>query len=197
MLTCFESPTDLFFQRILGFFVRPDSIVLDLTYGRGLCWKNIFSKYRVIKIDKRKFFPEIIQIDFKEYLKKSKDLQIDCVYYDPPYYFREKIKSFNIQNQLLNYSAEVFWTQEEFEESLQVIKEHVPRILKEGGIFIIKIMDGYIGKTYYPNAFRIFQELNTKLKPIGIFICPIQKKSNVPQFIRTNHIYYLVFMKKS
>lgn len=195
MLTCFQGSTNVVFQSILEFFVRPSSIVLDITYGRGLSWEDLKKNYTIIKVDKRKLFDEVIQIDFNKYLNKKESNSVDCVYFDPPYYFKEKIKQFNIKEQMLNEEEEVFWTEKEFEFALNTLQKEIPRVLKKEGIFIAKMMDGYIGKEYYPNAFKLFNLMKNVLKPEGIFICPIQKRDSTLKLIRTNHIYYSVFKK--
>ena len=196
MLSCFQGPTNIVFQKILKFFVKQNSLILDMTYGRGLSWQDIQEKYNLTKVDKRKLFDDVIKSDFKDYLKEIKDSSFNCLYFDPPYYFKEKIKNFNIKDLMLNHDEEVFWTEKEFRESLEILKKEVPRILKDRGIFIVKIMDGYIGKEYYPNAFEIFNIFTNIMIPRGIFICPIQRKDTIIHFIRENHIYYIVFQKE-
>jgi len=94
---------------------------------------------------------------------------------------------------MLNVEEEVFWTEKEFKQALVTLKKQVPRVLKKGGIFIAKIMDGYIGRKYYPVAFLLFNAISRIMEPKGVFICPIQKKDNISELIRANHIYYLVF----
>ena len=71
MNTCFIDSTNNAFQKILKFFVRRNSTVLDLTYGRGLSWQNMDTDYRIIKVDKRKLFKDVIKSDFNEYLNKK------------------------------------------------------------------------------------------------------------------------------
>ena len=195
MLTCFRGSTQAVFQKILTFFVKKGSIVLDLTYGRGLSWRGIKRDYKIIKVDKRKLFKDVIKADFNEFLKRKKSNSVDCIYFDPPYYFKEKIGKFNIENQMLNDEDEVFWTEKEFFKALNTLRKHVPRVLKKNGYLIVKIMDGYVGKKYYPLAFRIFEKISKVMIPQGVFICPINKKDNTRSLIRTNFIYYLVFRK--
>jgi DNA modification methylase len=193
MLTCFQGSTNIVFQRILNFFVKEGSIVLDITYGRGLSWKDLKENYKIIKVDKRKLFDDVIKADFNDYLKKKESNSVDCIYFDPPYYFKEKISNFDINDQMLNNEKEVFWTEEEFRQALSTLQTEVPRVLKKDGIFIVKIMDGYIGKKYFPLAFELFNAMIKRMEPQGIFICPINKKDRISELIRINHIYYLVF----
>ncbi len=196
MLTCFQGSTNKVFQKILKHFVKEGSVVLDITYGRGLSWVDLKGKYILIKVDKRKLFDDVIKADLNEYLKNAKSDFVDCIYFDPPYYFKEKIGDFDINNQMLDDEEEVFWTEEEFRKALITLKNEVPRVLKKKGIFIAKIMDGYIGKVYYPLAFDLFKAMSINMVPKGTFICPIKKKDRISTLIRPNHIYYLVFENK-
>jgi len=192
MLTFFQETTYNAFQKILNFFVKENSTVLDITYGRGLSWKYLNKNYKIIKVDKRRLFKDVIQSDLKDYLRNKKNSSVDCVYFDPPYYFKDKIKNYNIKNQMLNVEDEVFLTEKEFELMLCCLKENIPRILKNKGIFIAKLMNGCVGKIYYPNAFNLFNVIEKVMKPKGVFICPIKRGDNL-NFVRENHIYYLVF----
>ncbi len=196
MLTCFQGPTNIVFQKILKFFVKQNSVVLDITYGRGLSWKDLKENYTITKIDKRKLFGDTIKTDFNDYLRMAETDSLDCIYFDPPYYFKEKISDFNIKGQMLNDEDEVFWTEEEFKHALITLQTEAPRVLKKEGIFISKIMDGYIGKRYYPLAFDIFNTISIKMESKGIFICPVNKTDKISELIRTNQIYYLVFQNK-
>ena len=198
MLSCFQGSTSTVFQYILKFYCKKESTVLDITYGRGLSWENPKEdrRYNIIKVDKRKLTGDVIQTDFNKYLKKKESNSVDCVYFDPPYYFEEKIKKFDINGQMLDDKEEVFWTEKEFEESLETLQKEVPRILKEKGVLIAKIMDGYVAKEYFPNAFKIFEKMEKVMTPRGTFICPIQRKNTIIKLVRVNHIYYLVFQKK-
>jgi len=194
MLTCFNGKTNFVFQRILNFFVKENSKILDLTYGRGLSWEGLQKEYKIIKLDKRKLGEDILVTDFNDYLQNKENSSFDCIYFDPPYYFKEKIRNFDIKNQLFSNEQEVFWTEDDFNKSLITLKKEVPRFLKIGGVIIIKMMDGYIGKEYYPNTFKVFNSLIGVMKPLGIFVCPIQKKDSFG-FVRINHINYIVFKK--
>lgn len=197
MLSCFQGSTSTVFQYILKFYCKKRSTILDITYGRGLSWENPKEdrEYTLIKVDKRKLADDVIQSDFNTFLKNKEDNSVDCIYFDPPYYFAEKIKQFDIKDGMLNDKEEVFWTEKEFDESLETLKKEAPRILREKGVLIAKIMDGYVAQEYFPNAFKIFKEMEKVLKPKGTFICPIQRKNTIIKLVRVNHIYYLVFQK--
>jgi hypothetical protein len=196
MLTLFYGSTSSAFQKILEHFVKPSSRILDITYGKGNSWKGfpLSDKYQLVKLDIKKYDNVELDIVVDHKLLPFPDETFNLVYYDPPYYFREKIRNYDITNQLYSEDTEVFWTEKDFFNSLSALKDEVPRVLKSNGKMICKIMDGYVGSTFFPNHFTVYKFFSNKMKALGCFIVPIQRKDN-PSFVRTNHIYYLVFQK--
>jgi len=198
MLTLFFGSASRAFQMILKGFVRPPAKILDVTYGRGNSWKKfsqntLVGTYQIVKMDLVKY--EGVELD--EQGDHSKPLpfeneSFDAIYYDPPYYFREFVKGANLGKHLYNINEEVFWTLQDFKASLRGLRKEVPRVLKKGGILICKIMDGYVGRKYFPNSFCVFSSFSSILVPVGHFIVPIQR-INYPDSVRVNHINYFVF----
>jgi SAM-dependent methyltransferase len=121
------------------------------------------------------------------------DETFDVVYYDPPYYFKEFVKDKGV-GALYADDREIYWTLDDFKHSLTGLRREVPRVLKKGGILICKIMDSYVGRTYFPNTFAVFNCFSQLLSPVGVFIVPIHRE-NYPDAVRVNHINYLVFKK--
>ena len=102
MLTLFFGDSAKAFQRILTHFVNPPAKILDLTYGNGNSWKGfefntLNGKYELMKCDIRKEKNIDLQIDIRKPLPNEFTECFDCVYFDPPYYFKETIKEFEIQ----------------------------------------------------------------------------------------------------
>lgn len=197
MLTLFYGSAPLAFQKILKYYVDPPSKILDITYGKGKSWEgfqNISGKYQLVKLDVKEYDNVELDVIADHKQLPFPDETFDLVYYDPPYYFREKIRNYDITNHLFNEDTEVFWTEKDFFNSLSALKDEVPRILRHDGKLICKIMDGYVGSAFYPNHFTVYNYFSGKMKALGCFVVPIQRKDN-PSFIRTNHIYYLVFQK--
>ena len=63
---------------VFELYVRKGSIVADVTYGKGVFWKNIDkSKYVVLESD------ILTGVDFRKL--PYEDRSIDCVVFDPPY----------------------------------------------------------------------------------------------------------------
>jgi len=199
MLTLFYGSTSFAFQKILKYYVKPPSKILDITYGKGKSWEGfqkstLSSEFQLVRLDIKKYNNVELDVVADHKLLPFPDETFDLVYYDPPYYFKEKIRNYDITNRLYDEDTEVFWTEKDFFNSLSALKDEVPRILTSDGKMICKIMDGYVGSTFFPNHFTVYKFFSNKMKALGCFIVPIQRKDN-PSFIRTNHIYYLVFQK--
>lgn len=200
MLTLFYGSASFAFQKILKYYIKPPSRILDITYGKGKSWKGFqkrsasSSEYQLVRLDIKKYDNVELDVVANHKLLPFSDETFDLVYYDPPYYFKEKIRNYDITNQLYDEDTEVFWTEKDFFNSLSALKNEVPRVLTSDGKLICKIMDGYVGACFFPNHFIVHEFFSDKMKALGCFIVPIQRKDN-PSFIRANHIYYLVFQK--
>jgi len=203
MLTLFFGSSSKAFQMIFKAFIsyRADSIrVLDVTYGKGRSWDNfvwddLFNEVEVVKMDKVKYDGiELDVVSDHSIGLPFDDESFDVVYYDPPYYFREYVKSYDLKECEFEEN-EVFWTLDDFRCSLFGLRSEIPRVLKDGGFLICKIMDGYVGKLYFPNTFLVVNNfVLAGLSIVAHLIVPIQRR-NYPDALRVNHINYLVFCK--
>lgn len=198
MLTAFNIHSSKVFQYLVNKFAPKDGIVLDLTYGRGLSWQGFENKknLNIIKVDKRKTENDVIQMDLCLYLEKVKDESFDVIYFDPPHYFCDKVSKLNVEGRDLNNIEEVYCSEKEFLRMLDCVSKHVKRVLKNNGVLIVKMIDGYVGKTYYPNTFLAFNKLvKSGLIPFGHFISVMSRKSFGKDIVQVNHISFLVFRK--
>ena len=203
MLTLFFGSSSKAFQMIFMAFVsykKKDIKVLDVTYGKGRSWEgfvyeSLFQSFSLVKIDKRKYDGvELDVIGDHSDLSCLSSNSFDIVYYDPPYYFKEFVKSFDLSKSKFEES-EVFWSVEEFKKSLAGLRKEVQRLLCDGGFLICKIMDSYTKKTYFPNTFAVVNNFTLGgLSMVGHFVTPIQR-NNCPDTVRVNHINYLIFCK--
>ena len=203
MLTLFFGSTDKAFQMIFRAFLsyQKQSIkVLDVTYGkgrswRGFVWNELFNSFELTKMDKIQYEGVVLDVvgDHSD-LSNFENESFDVVYYDPPYYFKEFVKSYDLSKSEFEES-EVFWSVEDFRKSLSGLKKEVSRLLQKEGFLICKIMDGYANKMYFPNTFLVVNTfVEGGLDIVGHFIVPIQRR-NCPDTVRVNHINYLVFCK--
>jgi DNA modification methylase len=186
------------FQHLLTHFVKKNAVIVDLTYGDGISWQGFSNLwgYTIIKVDKRKTESDVIQQDLKDFLKQSKNESFDAIFFDPPHYFSDKVSRLNTEGRDLSDVEEVYCAEKEFEEMIECVGKEAHRVLRNNGILIIKMIDGYVGKKYYPNIFKTFNSI-VKLEPLGCFVCVLNRKSGAPNLVQINHIYFLVFEKKN
>lgn len=199
MLTLFYGSASFAFQKILKYYAMQHSRILDITYGKGRSWEGfqkstLSGEYQLVRLDVKKYDNFELDVVADHKLLPFRDETFDLIYYDPPYYFKEKIRNYDITKQLYDEDAEVFWTEKDFFNSLSALKDEVPRVLTSNGKIICKIMDGYVGSIFFPSHFTVHKFFSDKMKALGCFVVPIQREDN-PSFIRANHIYYLVFQK--
>lgn len=193
--------TDKAFQRLLLFYKDPPAKILDLTYGKGHSWKGFQFKtlkgeYELTKIDINPQLEVDVVLDIKQPLKFPDD-EFDVIYFDPPYYFKDKIKNFDLHGRLYGTESEVFWSFEDLIYTLQNLSREVPRLLKNKGIFIVKIGDNYVGKECFPNHFVVWHFFQKKLKICSCIVAYRHTQdSKVRGFMKANNFFYLVFQKE-
>jgi len=195
--TCFYAPTNVFFQKILAYFVKPPARILDLTYGEGHSWEGfqhntLLGAYEVVKMDIRRLPGIDVQADCRSL--PFRDSYFDCAYFDPPFFVKEG-KGKRARGTMLSAEDEVSWTHEEYREALEALKHEIPRVLKPGGVLIFKIMDEYVGHKFYPNHFIGYEALCGAMTPVAHFMCPLTRKG-MPGLIVSNVIHYLVFRRR-
>ncbi len=196
------------FPQILDLYIQPNSIIADVTYGKGVFWKNVdLSKY--------KFFPSDIQtgIDCRKLPYDSSSF--DCIVFDPPYMeglFRKQTSHMAGNG---NYSSfrEAYSNGEAYEQE-NAPKYHdavldlyykagieIFRVLKNKGIFIVKCQDEVSANkqhlthveiiNYYESLGFIVEDLFVLVRNNKPCVTRLLKQKHA----RKNHSYFLVFRK--
>ena len=184
------------FLDILRLYVTEGSAIADLTWGRGNFWVGIDrSKYKLVRLDK--YAPCDVKADFRAV--PLADESQDAVVFDPPYVTRMGFKRRSKQNP--NGSNQKFAfgldasgpkNEREIDELYAAGTAEARRILKRGGILILKTMDTqkwrHVELATLP-GFRLEDLLivMTKGKPPG--------KPYPQKHARKNHSYFMVFRK--
>jgi hypothetical protein len=196
MLTAYNIHSNKAFQYLINKYVKKEGIVADITFADGLAWKDFDNKknFKIIKSDKRKTQGDVKKQTIKEFFENTKRESLDGIYFDPPHYFKDKVSKLNYKDKDLGDEEEVYTTEKEFEEMVNIVGENAHKVLKEKGILIIKMIDGYVGTTWFPNTFNMFNNVKN-LEPRGHFISVLSRKSGLPTLVQINHVNFLVFKK--
>jgi tRNA G10 N-methylase Trm11 len=185
-----------FFRDILHLYVREYSAVADLTWGRGKFWEGIDrDKYKLIRLDKHT--PCDVRADFRAV--PLADGSQDAVVFDPPYVTRMGFKRRSKENPNGSNQKSAFGLDEggpKNEREIDALyadgtaESH--RILKRGGILILKTMD--------TQRWRHIELANLPgFKLIDLFVVVTKGlppgKPYSQKHARKNHSYFMVFRK--
>lgn len=200
------------FPKILALHVPIGSTIADVTYGKGVFWRNVPQGVYHLKVT-----DIAAGIDCRKLPYEDKSL--DCVVLDPPYMegfyrtsadqkagsgshisFREAYSNGDEKNEDQIHTGTKKWhaavTDMYFRAGLEAY-----RVLKDKGIFIVKCQDEVsAGKQWLTHV-----EIITKFESYGfytkdLFILIRPNKPNVSRLkkqthARKNHSYFLVFIK--
>jgi hypothetical protein len=197
------------FPKILELHVPEGSVIADVTYGRGVFWKNVpDGKYRVVRSD----LQDGVDCRDLPYWKNS----LDCVVLDPPYMeglyrksrdhmagsgshqaFREHYSNGEASN-----GEGPKWHGAVLDVYFKAGRE-AHRILKPGGILIVKCQDEVSANTQRLTHVEIinhYEDLGFYAKDLFVVVrlnAPAVSRLIKQVHARKNHSYFLVFVKGS
>jgi hypothetical protein len=195
------------FPEILKLHVQPGSVVADVTFGKGVFWKKVpRSAYKLKATD--------IQSGVDCQDLPYRDGSLDCVVFDPPYMeglfrrsknhlagagthaaFRKHYSNGQASNGHAKYHAAVLALY--FGGAVEAF-----RVLKPGGVFIVKCQDEVSANTQHLTHIEIIVELESMgffTKDLFVIVRPNRPgMSRVLQQVhaRKNHSYFIVLVKK-
>lgn len=190
---------DEVFPFVLSLYVSPGSTVADVTYGKGVFWRKVpKDTYKLLTSD----FETGIDCRKLPYKKQS----IDCVVFDPPYMHTPggsaHVGHQNYEGYYKNNQAN---SDKKYHEAVLDLyfsaAQEANRVLREGGIYIVKCQDEVCANQQRLTHIEIINEL----KKYGfvaedLFIVMRTGKPGVSRIItqahaRKNHSYFIVFLK--
>lgn len=197
IVTAQVGDNSILFPGALKLFTEEGDRILDMTWGLGVFWKNIdCSKYDLVKNDLDKSRGDI-HFDFRN--MPHEDKSFDVIIFDPPYASRSSNKNsfvgslYNNANHHLNTVEDVL---KFYLDGMQESK----RLLKNGGILMVKCMDEISGGKQKRNHISIWKSaLDLGFIDEDLFVL-VQNKTPVMrhdhQFhARKNNSYLWVFRK--
>lgn len=190
---------DELFPQILGLYVAPGSSVADVTYGRGVFWKAVpKERYRLLATDLA------TGVDCREL--PYEDGSIDCVVLDPPYMHTPggtaHVGHQNYENYYKNNGSTNGHVLKYHEAVLQLYfdaGQEAKRVLKPGGIFIVKCQDEVCANEQRLTHVELINEFSAQgFVCEDLFVIVRRNKPGVSRVVRQvharkNHSYFLVF----
>lgn len=192
---------DDLFPKILSLYVTQGCTIADVTYGKGVFWKNVSkSKYHLLFTD----INDGVDCRSLPYEDKS----VDCVVLDPPYMHtpggtahvgHQNYEGYYRNNSVTNGSGKKY-----HEAVLDLyfsagVEAH--RVLRDDGIFIVKCADEVCANQQRLTHVELIQEYSNRGMIVeDLFVLFRQNRPGVSRVLkqvhaRKNHSYFLVFRK--
>ncbi len=201
VFTGYQGTNDEVFPHVISLYVKPGSQVADVTYGRGVFWKNIpKDTYRLVASDLK------AGVDCRSLPYQTASL--DCVVFDPPYMHTPggtaHVNHQNYENYYANNAVQNGTGKKYHEAVLDLYFESAQearRVLKEEGIYIVKCGDEVCANQQRLTHVELINELTHNGFVVeDLFVLLRNNRPGVSRILRQvharkNHSYFLVFRK--
>ena len=202
VLSAYAAANEEVFPKILDLYVAPDSVVADVTFGKGVFWNRVESgRYNLLKSD------ITTGTDCRDL--PYEDGSIDCVVFDPPYMHSPGGTAYSSQRPYERYyrnNGTGNRTESKYHEA--VLELYVDggreayRILRDRGALIVKCQDEVCSNRQRFTHVEIMREYETLgFVAEDIFVVMRSNRPGVSRMARQvharkNHSYFLVFWKR-
>ena len=202
VLSAYADGNESVFPRILDLYVRPGSVVADVTYGKGVFWRQVEpGDYDLRATD----LLEGVDCRALPY----RDGEIDCVVLDPPYMHSPGGTAHSTQRPFEEHyrnNGSGNRTASKYHEAvLDLYRDagrEAYRVLRERGVFIVKCQDEICSNRQrftHMEIIRDYERLGFVAEDLFVVV-----RNNRPGVSRTvrqvharkNHSYFLVFWKR-
>ena len=202
ILSAYGESNETVFPRVLDLYVAAGSLVADVTFGKGVFWRNIPpDKYRLMATDLES------GVDCRDL--PYGDGEVDCVVLDPPYMHSPGGTAYSSHRPYEDYyrnNGTGNLTGSKYHEAVLELYsdagQEAHRVLRDRGVMIVKCQDEVCSNRQRFTHIEIIQEY----EKVG-FIAEdlfVVMRNNRPGVSRTakqvharkNHSYFLVFWKR-
>lgn len=188
------------FPSVLALHVPSGSTVADVTYGKGVFWKNVpTDAYKLLKTDLRH------GVDSRSL--PYADSSLGCVVFDPPYMHTPggtaHVGHQNFETYYKNNGDS--GTDKKYHEAVLDLyfrsANEAWRVLKRNGIYIVKCQDEVCACKQRLTHVEIINHTEKKFAAKDLFVLVRSGKPGVSRMLkqrhaRKNHSYFLVFQKR-
>ena len=202
VLSAYVGGNEDIFPHILSLYVAPLSMVADVTYGKGVFWRNVpKNRYQLLPTDIQE------GVDCRKL--PYQDGEIDCVVLDPPYMHSPGGTAHSVHSAFERHyrnNGTGNRTGRKYHEAVLALYEDAGkeayRVLRERGVLIVKCQDEVCSNRQRFTHVEIMQAYER----IGfvsedLFVVVRKNRPGVSRTVRQvharmNHSYFLVFWKR-
>ena len=191
------------FPHILGLYVKPGSTVADVTFGKGVFWRNVPK-------DDYNLLPSDIQSGTDCRNLPYQDGEIDCVVLDPPYMHTPGGTAHTVHTAFERHyrnNGSGSRTGKKYHEAVLDLYEDAGReayrVLRNLGVLIVKCQDEVCSNRQRFTHMEITQAYQRMgFIAEDLFVVVRQNRPGVSRTVRQvharkNHSYFLVFWKRA
>ena len=202
VLSAYVGGNEALLPRILDLYVVPGSTVADVTYGKGVFWRNVpEGLYNLLATDLQ------TGTDCREL--PYEDGEIDCVVFDPPYMHTPGGTAHSSHQPFERYYRNNDTgnrTKAKYHEAVVALYEdggkEAYRVLRPRGVMIVKCQDEVCSNRQrftHVEIIQAYQELGFVAE--DLFVVVRTNRPGVSRAVRQvharkNHSYFLVFWKR-
>lgn len=211
ILSAYVRNNEDLFPLILSLYVPIGSEIADVTYGKGVFWKNVDKSKYILHFSDIKMGIDCRRLPYKSHT-------MDCVVIDPPYMegFYRRNSDHLAGNGTFTSFREAYSDGSVYEQKPDKPKYHdavldmyysagneALRVLKKDGLLIIKCQDEVSANKQHLTHVEIINEyVKHGLIVEDLFVMVRNNKPNISTLkkqvhARKNHSYFLIFRNKS
>ena len=202
VLSASTEGNQVIFPQILDLYVKHSSVIADVTYGKGVFWRNVAPEAYTLKATDILTGTDCRNLPYE-------DGEIDCVVLDPPYMHSPGGSAYGDDSPFESHyrnNATGNQTASKYHEAVLELyvdagKEAI-RVLRERGVLIVKCQDEVCSNRQRLTHVEIIQEYeNMGLVCEDLFVVVRNNQPGVSRSVRQvharkNHSYFLVFWKQ-
>lgn len=202
ILSAYQAANEHVFPKILDLYVAPGSLIADITYGKGVFWRNVAAdKYRLKATDLTE------GIDCRDL--PYQDGEFDCVVFDPPYMHTPGGTAHTTHKPFEDYYRNNVTgnkTNSKYHEAVLELYadtgKEAHRVLRDRGVLIAKCQDEVCSNRQrftHIEIIKAYEELGFVAEDLFVVMRnnrPGVSRTRKQVHARKNHSYFLVFWKK-
>lgn len=190
---------DEIFSQVLSLYVRPGSLVADVTYGKGAFWRKVPEGAYDLRATDLLTGTDCRELPYG-------DGTVDCVVFDPPYMHTPGGTAHTgHQNFEGYYGNNRAGSKKKYHEAVLDIyfsaAAEARRVLKEHGVYIVKCQDEVCANRQRLTHVEVINHLGgLGFVAEDLFVLVRTNRPGVSRMLkqihaRKNHSYFLVFLK--